>query len=184
MQNTLLDILIIGLLVVLFASIYRRHATVRVRFWLLGWFFILVHLVSAAEPGGCVGQKLVAAVSESVCCCAERPLRCRRGWFGKRGGAMRAGAAAECSAGCLRLGSDRFGTRPWHAIGSGRRGAGCLGAVAVRWGGGGRAPQTTAPKRHSAGGGDSGRRHGVAGRAVAAGHADSASIHCCRRFFF
>lgn len=43
MQNTLLDILILGLLVLLFGSIYRKHATVRIRYWLLGWFAVLIH---------------------------------------------------------------------------------------------------------------------------------------------
>lgn len=67
MQNTLLDILIIGLLVILFGSIYRQHATVRVRFWLLGWFFILIHfgmlLFNPADPGA---QKLLLASAEGA----------------------------------------------------------------------------------------------------------------------
>jgi diguanylate cyclase (GGDEF)-like protein/PAS domain S-box-containing protein len=67
MQNILLDILIIGLLVILFGSIYRRQATVRVRFWLLGWFFILIHfgflLVTPPDPWG---AKLMVAAAESA----------------------------------------------------------------------------------------------------------------------
>jgi diguanylate cyclase (GGDEF)-like protein/PAS domain S-box-containing protein len=43
MQNTLLDILILGLLVLVFGSLYRKHATVRLRYWLIGWFFVLLH---------------------------------------------------------------------------------------------------------------------------------------------
>jgi diguanylate cyclase (GGDEF)-like protein/PAS domain S-box-containing protein len=43
MQNTLLDILILGLLVLVFGSLYRKHATVRLRHWLIGWFFVLIH---------------------------------------------------------------------------------------------------------------------------------------------
>lgn len=43
MQKTLLDVLIIGLLVVLFASIHHGHASRRTRFWLLGWLFVLIH---------------------------------------------------------------------------------------------------------------------------------------------
>jgi diguanylate cyclase (GGDEF)-like protein/PAS domain S-box-containing protein len=43
MQNTLLDILILGLLVLVFGSLYRKHATVRLRYWLIGWFFVLIH---------------------------------------------------------------------------------------------------------------------------------------------
>jgi diguanylate cyclase (GGDEF)-like protein/PAS domain S-box-containing protein len=67
MQNTLLDILIIGLLVVLFGSIYRRHATVRVRFWLLGWLFILIHFgILLFNPADDLGQRLIIAASESA----------------------------------------------------------------------------------------------------------------------
>lgn len=43
MQNTLLDILILGLLVLLFGSIYRTQRTVRLRFWIAGWILILAH---------------------------------------------------------------------------------------------------------------------------------------------
>ncbi len=42
MQKTLLDMVIIGLLVLLFGSIHRGHATWRTRFWLLGWLFVLL----------------------------------------------------------------------------------------------------------------------------------------------
>ena len=67
MQNTLLDLLIIGLLVILFGSIYRRHATVRVRFWLLGWFFILMHFgLLLFNPPDEWGQKLLMAAVESA----------------------------------------------------------------------------------------------------------------------
>ena len=43
MQETLLDILILGLLVLLFASVYRTRRTPRLRYWIAGWFFILAH---------------------------------------------------------------------------------------------------------------------------------------------
>ncbi len=43
MQNTLLDILILGLLVLLFGSIYRTRATPRLRYWIIGWLFVLAH---------------------------------------------------------------------------------------------------------------------------------------------
>lgn len=64
MQNILLDILIIGLLVLLFGSIYLRQSTVRIRFWLLGWFFVLVHfglLLATGRDG-----ELIAAASMSA----------------------------------------------------------------------------------------------------------------------
>jgi diguanylate cyclase (GGDEF)-like protein/PAS domain S-box-containing protein len=45
-QNTLLDILILGLLVLLFGVIYRKRATLRLRFWIAGWLFVLAHFVA------------------------------------------------------------------------------------------------------------------------------------------
>jgi hypothetical protein len=54
MRNTLLDILILGLLVLLFGVIYRKRATARLRFWIAGWLFTLAHfamlLLSPATP--------------------------------------------------------------------------------------------------------------------------------------
>ena len=35
MKNEVLDILILGLLVVLFASIYRKRASARLRYWVI-----------------------------------------------------------------------------------------------------------------------------------------------------
>jgi diguanylate cyclase (GGDEF)-like protein/PAS domain S-box-containing protein len=46
MQNGLLDILIIGCLVLLFASTYRKRATFTVRCWSIGWLLILVHFAA------------------------------------------------------------------------------------------------------------------------------------------
>jgi diguanylate cyclase (GGDEF)-like protein/PAS domain S-box-containing protein len=43
MQSTLLDILILGLLVLLFGSIYRNRRTLRLRYWIAGWFLVLAH---------------------------------------------------------------------------------------------------------------------------------------------
>ena len=87
MQNILLDIVIIGLLVILFGSIYRGHATVRVRFWLLGWFFVLIHFgLLLLNPADVAGQKLVlaAAMSALLLCGAafalSSPLVWEKGW--------------------------------------------------------------------------------------------------------
>jgi len=67
MQNILLDILIIGLLLVLFGSLYRKNTTIRVRYWLLGWLFVLVHfgllLFNPARPWA---ASLLLALSESA----------------------------------------------------------------------------------------------------------------------
>ena len=43
MKNEVLDILILGLLVVIFASIYRKRATARLRCWVTGWNLVLLH---------------------------------------------------------------------------------------------------------------------------------------------
>jgi diguanylate cyclase (GGDEF)-like protein/PAS domain S-box-containing protein len=43
MQNTLLDILILGLLVLLFGSIYRTRPSTRLRYWIIGWLCVLAH---------------------------------------------------------------------------------------------------------------------------------------------
>src|SRR5215813_10495836 len=43
MQDRLLDILILGLLVLLFGVIYRKRASLRLRFWIAGWLFVLTH---------------------------------------------------------------------------------------------------------------------------------------------
>jgi diguanylate cyclase (GGDEF)-like protein/PAS domain S-box-containing protein len=72
MQNILLDILIIGLLVLLFGSIYRKHATVRVRFWLLGWFFILIHfgaLLLTIRPDAPWASPMAAAAENALLLC-------------------------------------------------------------------------------------------------------------------
>src|ERR1700742_3369351 len=60
MQNALLDILILGLLVLLFASIYKKRASRRLRFWVLGWLFVLLHFASLLlNPATDLGQNLV-----------------------------------------------------------------------------------------------------------------------------
>ncbi len=43
MENALLDILILGLLVLVFGSIYRKRPSARLRYWIAGWLFILLH---------------------------------------------------------------------------------------------------------------------------------------------
>lgn len=64
MQNELLDIIIIGCLVVLFASTYRKRTTSMVRSWTLGWLLILVHFaVLLLRPSHVFGQRTVTAIS-------------------------------------------------------------------------------------------------------------------------
>jgi diguanylate cyclase (GGDEF)-like protein/PAS domain S-box-containing protein len=43
MQGILLDILILGLLVLLFGSIYRTRPSARLRYWIIGWLWVLAH---------------------------------------------------------------------------------------------------------------------------------------------
>ena len=50
-MNGFLDLLVLGSLVLLFASIYRKRPTPRVRFWLIAWSFVLVHFAAlVAHP--------------------------------------------------------------------------------------------------------------------------------------
>jgi diguanylate cyclase (GGDEF)-like protein/PAS domain S-box-containing protein len=43
MQNTLLDILILGLQVLVFGSIYRTRPSARLRYWIVGWLCVILH---------------------------------------------------------------------------------------------------------------------------------------------
>lgn len=64
MQNELLDIIIIGCLVLLFASTYKKRASSMVRWWIIGWILILIHfsalLVHPADP---LAQNLLLSVA-------------------------------------------------------------------------------------------------------------------------
>jgi diguanylate cyclase (GGDEF)-like protein/PAS domain S-box-containing protein len=67
MKNEVIDILILGLLVVLFASIYRKRATQRVRSWVIGWLFVLLHFAVLLVPAvSSWGQKFVDSLSISA----------------------------------------------------------------------------------------------------------------------
>jgi diguanylate cyclase (GGDEF)-like protein/PAS domain S-box-containing protein len=67
MKNEVIDILILGLLVVLFASIYRKRATARVRCWVVGWLFVLLHFAMLLVPAlSSWGQKFVDSLSIST----------------------------------------------------------------------------------------------------------------------
>jgi len=48
MQDRLLDILILGLLVLLFGVIYRKLPSRRLRYWIAGWLFALAHFAVLA----------------------------------------------------------------------------------------------------------------------------------------
>ena len=67
MQNTLLDILILGLLVLLFGSIYRTRPSARLRYWIIGWLCVLAHFaIMFIKPGTDAGIGLVASLGLST----------------------------------------------------------------------------------------------------------------------
>ena len=49
-QN-LVDLIAAGFIFLLFASVYRKRNAVGVRYWLLGWFFVLLHFAVSAGQG-------------------------------------------------------------------------------------------------------------------------------------
>jgi diguanylate cyclase (GGDEF)-like protein/PAS domain S-box-containing protein len=67
MKNEMLDILILGLLVVLFAAIYRKRATARLRCWVAGWILVQLHFATLLIPAASGwGQDLVESLSVSA----------------------------------------------------------------------------------------------------------------------
>jgi diguanylate cyclase (GGDEF)-like protein/PAS domain S-box-containing protein len=67
MKNEVLDILILGLLVVLFASIYRKRASARLRYWVIAWILVLLHFAALLVPAASAqGQELVDSLSISA----------------------------------------------------------------------------------------------------------------------
>ncbi|SEF91509.1 PAS domain S-box-containing protein/diguanylate cyclase (GGDEF) domain-containing protein [Bryocella elongata] len=73
MQTELLDIIIIGCLVLLFAATYRTRATTMVRAWTVGWLLVLVHFTALLiHSHSAFGQRLVDTISLSalVACAA------------------------------------------------------------------------------------------------------------------
>ncbi len=67
MQNELLDILILGLFVVLFTSIYRKRASNTVRFWVAGWLLVELHFaVQMVHPASLFYRNLGVSLSLSA----------------------------------------------------------------------------------------------------------------------
>lgn len=51
MNSTLIDILVLGLLLLVFGSIYRTRKTLRLRYWIAGWLLVLLHFsLNFANP--------------------------------------------------------------------------------------------------------------------------------------
>jgi diguanylate cyclase (GGDEF)-like protein/PAS domain S-box-containing protein len=67
MKNEVLDILILGLLVVLFTSIYRKRATSRLRCWVVAWILVLLHFASLMLPAASPwAEEVVSSLSLST----------------------------------------------------------------------------------------------------------------------
>jgi diguanylate cyclase (GGDEF)-like protein/PAS domain S-box-containing protein len=67
MQDTLLDILVLGLLVLLFGSVYRTRRTLRLRYWIAGWLFILAHFaLMLPNPASSLWSNLAGALAVSA----------------------------------------------------------------------------------------------------------------------
>lgn len=64
MQDTLLDILVLGLLVLLFGAIYRTRRTLRLRYWIAGWLFILAHFaLTLLNPASSFWSNMAGALA-------------------------------------------------------------------------------------------------------------------------
>jgi diguanylate cyclase (GGDEF)-like protein/PAS domain S-box-containing protein len=63
MRNEVLDLLILGLLVVLFASINHNRASTRLRCWVIAWVLVLAHFTALLLPAG---QTLIDSLSIST----------------------------------------------------------------------------------------------------------------------
>jgi diguanylate cyclase (GGDEF)-like protein/PAS domain S-box-containing protein len=67
MESTLLDILILGLLVLVFGSIYRTRRNRRLRYWIAGWCLILVHFeLLLPNPVSSFWSNLIGALGVSA----------------------------------------------------------------------------------------------------------------------
>lgn len=136
MQNILLDILIIGLLVLLFGSIYRKHATVRIRFWLLGWLFILIHFgLLLMSPPDAWGQNLVAAAAESALLLCGGAFVLSSGLVWERGDRFAIPAVLLSVPPVLYVVVTTLWTAPtWLAIAAGAAAQAAYGGVVFRFG--------------------------------------------------
>jgi diguanylate cyclase (GGDEF)-like protein/PAS domain S-box-containing protein len=66
MKNEVIDILILGLLVVLFTSIYRKRATARLRYWVIGWILVLLHFGALLPNASPKAEEVVDSLSLST----------------------------------------------------------------------------------------------------------------------
>ena len=81
MQNTLLDILILGLLVLLFGSIYLTRPSARLRYWIIGWIFVVAHfaiLLIHPATDSAVALAASAGVSTLLLCAVSFMLAAHR----------------------------------------------------------------------------------------------------------
>jgi diguanylate cyclase (GGDEF)-like protein/PAS domain S-box-containing protein len=88
MRNELLDILILGLLVVLFGSIYRKRASGRLRFWVIGWLLVelhfaaqMMHPMSLAYQNLSQSLSIGALILSGVCFLLSASPICEARWL-------------------------------------------------------------------------------------------------------
>jgi diguanylate cyclase (GGDEF)-like protein/PAS domain S-box-containing protein len=91
MQGHLVDVLILGLLVLLFGSIYRTRPSARLRYWIIGWVWVLVHFgLMPIKPA----SERAAALLDSLCvitlvlCAVSFMLAALRVRLGPKSGAL------------------------------------------------------------------------------------------------
>jgi diguanylate cyclase (GGDEF)-like protein/PAS domain S-box-containing protein len=87
MQNELLDIIILGCLVLLFASTYRKRANAMVRSWTIGWVMILVHFSALLyHPASIPARDILNAIAlVSLIACGMVFLLAANSYAGERG---------------------------------------------------------------------------------------------------
>jgi diguanylate cyclase (GGDEF)-like protein/PAS domain S-box-containing protein len=91
MQGHLLDILILGLLVFLFGSIYRTRPSARLRYWIIGWACVLVHFgILLINPASDRAAALLDSLSQVTLlfCAVSFMLAAHRVRLGPRTGAL------------------------------------------------------------------------------------------------
>ena len=125
-QTLLLNVVVLGSFVLLFSSIYRRHRSDRLRFWIAGWMLAVAHFVAslwqpASTPLLALGQTfafstlMLCAVSFILSYCPPT-LGHRRWafalWLGLPCVALSASTAYGVAPPSLNLGIDLFG----HAV--------------------------------------------------------------------
>ena len=132
MQN-LIDLLAAGFVFLLFAAVYRKRSTAPVRFWLLGWFAILLHFLAIVWPvHNGLGEQVqgIVFLSTLVLCAVSFVLSRQEAHR-----TVRDGVAVACLLGLPWLGALLFAMEDeWRlCLGCAYLSLFCLALVTVRW---------------------------------------------------